>query len=195
MADDALRLAIGLFMRSVALRQLIVLCLLQCATLTWAGEFSLARVTVVFSAPVPIQDAQFVRALSRAGGVTLSYVQPTAQDAHIYRVDGLAPQFPPQKILQRLRQRADVISAEDNSNGQPDNGQAQLTIKFSRAMALDPADPNFVWKLSEDVGITLRPISSNAHSVVFALKGLYDPSQLAVTAARLRLRPGVVSVQ
>lgn len=128
-------------------------------------------------------------------GVTLSYVQPTAQDAHIYRVDGLAPQFPPKKILQRLRQRADVISVEDYSNGQPDNGQAQLTIKFSRALALDPADPNFVWKLSEDVGITLRPVSSNASSVVFALKGLYDPSQLPAIVARLRQRPGVVSVQ
>lgn len=86
--DDAARLAIVSTirqlsaMRSVALRHLIALCLLQCATLTWAGEFSLARVTVVFSTPVPIRDEQFVRALSRAGGVTLSYVQPAAQDAH-----------------------------------------------------------------------------------------------------------------
>lgn len=162
-----------------------------------ASEFSLSRLTVVFSAPVSMQDAAFVQRLSRDVGVTLSYVQPAAENAHIFRIDGLGPEFQIADILQRLRKRADVITADDYSDSSTPIGGGQLVaVKFSRSLSVEPIDPGFVWGLSQDVGVTLQPLSSSVgKKLIFAVRGLNNNVQFAAIAQRLRQRPGVVSVQ
>ena len=71
----------------------------------------------------------------------------------------------------------------------------QLIIQFSEAR-MDPARPEFVASLSQELGVALRyvrPMSGDAH--VFGIMGSLDTAQLDGVIRRLSARSDVVYVE
>ena len=79
------------------------------------GGSNLAQVVIKFSSAVadPSHPA-FVSALSMDVGVTLAYLFEKTRGVQVFRVNGLSQPTQLPVILQRLKKRKDVLSAETN---------------------------------------------------------------------------------
>jgi len=83
-----------------------------CAATGGAYHYT-AQIMVRFSPDVGAPEkAEFVAALSRDIGATLVYVRPMSGGAHVFRVEGLSGPDQLTHVLKMLRQRPDVIYAE-----------------------------------------------------------------------------------
>ena len=145
------------------------------------------------SAGVPASPG-FADALSREVGVTLSYSQPTSEGGQVFLVNGLFEGFPLSYVVQRLQHRADVISvAVDSTSGGSDS--ALINVKFSASVA-DPGQPDFVWALSKDTGVTLAYLFEKTRGIqAFRVNGLSQPAQLAFILQRLKTRKDILSTE
>lgn len=151
-------------------------------------------IIVQFSSTGAPASPGFADALSREVGVTLSYSQPTSEGEQVFLVNGLFEGFPLSHIVQRLQHRADVISVTaDSTSGGSDS--ALISVKFSASVA-DPGQPDFVWALSKDAGVTLAYLFEKTRGIqAFRVNGLSQPAQLAFILQRLKTRKDVLSAE
>lgn len=134
---------------------------------------------------------EFIGALTRDVGVTLSYLHEEPDGNQVFQVNGLFPDLQLTDLLHRVQMRGDVISAVENGTFNSSEFP-QIIVKFSETVA-DPSLPAFVSRLSQDVGVTLAYLFEKGRGDhVFRVNGLTQPAQISIILERLKKRKDIV---
>lgn len=149
----------------------------------------IVRFTSGITAPL---TPEFISALTRDVGVTLSYLHEEPDGNQVFQVNGLFPDLQLTDLLHRVQMRGDVISAVENGTFNSSEFP-QIVVKFSEMVA-DPSLPAFVSRLSQDVSVTLAYLFEKGRgNHVFRVNGLTQPAQISIILERLKKRQDIVS--